>query len=271
MGEQFLENNTPNIDSSSSPHFILVHGVSHGAWCWYKVRALLETSGCLVTCIDLKASGIDSSDPDSLISFNHYNHPLLHLLASLPNHKKVILVGHSAGGISVTDAIHKFPEKIQAAVYIAATMLKLGFHSDQHLKDGVPDLSEFGEAYDLRFALGTDQPPTSFIIKKELQRQLLYQMSPLEDSALASLLLRPAPMVLTKAKYEEATKESENVNRIYIKTLQDRVMKLEQQENMIKRWAPSQVYAIDSDHSPFFSNPLVLSGLLLKVATLPTL
>ena len=78
-------------------------------------------------------------------------------------------------------------------------------------------------------------------------------------------------MVLTQVKYEEARKESENVDRIYIKTLQDRVMKPEQQENMIKRWAPSQVYAIGSDHSPFFSNPLVLSGLLLKVATLPTL
>lgn len=48
---------------------------------------------------------------------------------------QVILVGHSAGGINVTDALHKFPEKIQAAVYIAATMLKLGFHSDQDLKD----------------------------------------------------------------------------------------------------------------------------------------
>ena len=98
MGEQVLENNTRNkmsnigIDTSSSPHFILVHGVSHGGWCWYKVRALLETSGCSVTCIDLKASGIDSSHPDSVVSFNDYNHPLLNLLASLPNHKKVIFV-----------------------------------------------------------------------------------------------------------------------------------------------------------------------------------
>lgn len=48
---------------------------------------------------------------------------------------QVILVGHSAGGISVTEAIHKFPEKIEAAVYVGATMLKLGFHSDQDTKD----------------------------------------------------------------------------------------------------------------------------------------
>ena len=48
---------------------------------------------------------------------------------------QVILVGHSAGGVSVTEAIHKFPEKIQAAVYVGATMLKLGFQSDQDIKD----------------------------------------------------------------------------------------------------------------------------------------
>lgn len=45
---------------------------------------------------------------------------------------------------------------------------------------GVPDLSEYGDAYDLEFGLGVNQPPTSAIIKKELQRKILYQMSPPE-------------------------------------------------------------------------------------------
>ncbi|XP_021737911.1 methylesterase 17-like isoform X1 [Chenopodium quinoa] len=236
MGEEVLDNNMSKLSSSSSlsPHFILVHGVSHGAWCWYKVRALLETSGCSVTCIDLKGSGIEPSDPNFVVSFHDYNHPLVDLLTSLPNQEKVILVGHSAGGISVTEAIHKFPEKIEAAVYVGATMLKLGFHSDQDVKDGAPDLSEYGEAYDLGFGLGMDQPPTSAIIKKELQRKILYQMTSIEDSTLAAMLLRPFPLAITKAQSEEG-KDSERVARIYIKTLEDRVIKAEQQDAMIKR------------------------------------
>ncbi|XP_021737912.1 methylesterase 17-like isoform X2 [Chenopodium quinoa] len=191
MGEEVLDNNMSKLSSSSSlsPHFILVHGVSHGAWCWYKVRALLETSGCSVTCIDLKGSGIEPSDPNFVVSFHDYNHPLVDLLTSLPNQEKVILVGHSAGGISVTEAIHKFPEKIEAAVYVGATMLKLGFHSDQDVKD---------------------------------------------DSTLAAMLLRPFPLAITKAQSEEG-KDSERVARIYIKTLEDRVIKAEQQDAMIKR------------------------------------
>lgn len=85
------------------------------------------------------------------------------------------------------------------------------------------------------------------------------------------MLLRPFPLAVTKAESKEEEKDdTEMVNRIYIKTLEDRVIKREQQEVMIKRWPPSQVYAIDSDHCPFFSNPLVLTGLLLKVATTTT-
>jgi alpha-beta hydrolase superfamily lysophospholipase len=47
----------------------------------------------------------------------------------------VILVGHSAGGLSVTQATHKFAKKIRLAVYLAATMLKLGFWTDEDIKD----------------------------------------------------------------------------------------------------------------------------------------
>ena len=44
-------------------------------------------------------------------------------------------MGHSAGGLSITQASHKFPKKIKLAVYVAATMLKYGVITDEDLKD----------------------------------------------------------------------------------------------------------------------------------------
>lgn len=44
-------------------------------------------------------------------------------------------MGHSAGGLSVTQATHKFPNKISLAVYVAATMLKNGVLTEQDIKD----------------------------------------------------------------------------------------------------------------------------------------
>lgn len=44
-------------------------------------------------------------------------------------------MGHSAGGLSLTDAIHRFASKIHMAVYVAANMLEHGFSTDQDFKD----------------------------------------------------------------------------------------------------------------------------------------
>lgn len=78
------------------------------------------------------------------------------------------------------------------------------------------------------------------------------------------MLLRPGPIkALLTARFAE-DHVVDTVPRIYIKTAQDRVVKPEQQEAMIKRWPPSDVYVLDSDHSPFFSTPFLLFGFLAK-------
>ncbi|KAF7830849.1 methylesterase 17-like [Senna tora] len=245
-------------------HFVLIHGIGGGSWCWYKIRCLMENSGYKVSCIDLKSAGIDRSDADSILSFDDYNKPLMDFMSALPENEQVILVGHSAGGLSVTQACHKFSEKIQLAVYLAATMLKQGYQTEEDIKDGVPDLSEFGDVLELGFGMGQDKPPTSAMLKKEFQRKIAYQLSPHEDSTLAEMLMKPGPILaLTSARFGEVEGK---VARVYIKTKHDKVVKPEQQEAMIRKWAPCGVYELDSDHSPFFSAPFLLFGLLLKVA-----
>jgi hypothetical protein len=71
-------------------HFVLVHGVCHGAWCWYKIRCLMEKSGHKVTCLDLKSAGIDQSNPNTILTFDEYNAPpLTRFLSNLPDNEKV--------------------------------------------------------------------------------------------------------------------------------------------------------------------------------------
>ncbi|KAF6168695.1 hypothetical protein GIB67_026581 [Kingdonia uniflora] len=253
------------------PHFVLVHGIGGGAWCWYKIRCLMESSGYKVSCVDLKSAGVDASDPNSVLTFEEYNKPLFDLLSSLPDNEKVILVGHSAGGLSVTHALHKFGKKIHLGIYVAATMLRLGFMTEQDVKDGAPDLSIFGDnLYDFGFGEGYDQLPTSIMVKKEFHREIIYQMCSLEDTILASMLLKPGPIrALQGAQFTEGQGVDE-LRRIYIRTKNDNVVKPEQQDAMIKRWPPSEVFVLESDHSPFFSSPFLLFGMLVKaIASMP--
>lgn len=247
-------------------HFVLVHGAGHGSWCWYKVQHLLEKAGHRVTSIDLAGGGSSTIDPNTILSFHDYTMPLIEFLSQLSISDKVVLVGHSAGGLSLTYATHLFSDKIRVAIYIAATMLPAGFCSEEDVQMGVPQLFE---EYEFQYGLGSHNPPTTAMVRKGVQQDLLYQLSPVEDVALASMLLRPAPCLAFKTARFDGPAEGgvERVPRVYIKTLQDRVLKSEQQEAMIKRWPPNSVLCLDADHSPFFSAPRALYRMLLNATS----
>ncbi|XP_020242220.1 methylesterase 17 isoform X2 [Asparagus officinalis] len=203
-----------------SRRFVLVH-VGHGAWCWFRLRLLLEADGREVTCLDLTSAGVHPSDADSVVSFEEYDKPLVDFMSSLPENEKVVLVGHSAGGLSLTHIMHEFPEKISVAIFIAATMLPSGFLSEQDMKD---------------------------------------------YSTLASMLLRPWPaQVFSSVSFREE-EDVNKIRRVYIKTARDNMVKPEQQDAMIQRWPPSEVFVMDADHSPFFSAPEELCKLIFQAS-----
>lgn len=85
--------------SIETKHFVLVHGGGLGAWCWYKSIALLEESGLVATAIDLKGSGIDSTDPNQINSLAVYVKPLTNFLENLgPDEKVRVLLNSSSLG-----------------------------------------------------------------------------------------------------------------------------------------------------------------------------
>jgi pimeloyl-ACP methyl ester carboxylesterase len=241
-------------------HFVLVHGAGHGAWCWFKIRTILESAGFKVTCLDLKSAGMDLTDAKMVLNFEEYNEPLTQLLSNLTHNEKVILVGHSAGGLSLTHAIYNFADKIQMAIYVVADMSK----HDGDMSQGLPDLYRYGDISELEYALGPDHPPTSNKIKKESLRENFYHMSPLEDSTLASMLLRAVPMrALNDVKLSPGP-NSDDVPRVYIKTEYDRRFSTQQQDDLITRWPPSLNFTVKSEHSPFFSAPFQLFGFIVE-------
>ncbi|XP_057745899.1 salicylic acid-binding protein 2-like isoform X3 [Arachis stenosperma] len=107
-------------DTDYIKHFILVHGACHGAWCWYKIKPLLESSGHKVTVLDLAASGTNLKRIEDVETQYQYSVPLLEVLESLPTNERVVLVGHSLGGLNIALAMEKFPTKVQVGVFLTA-------------------------------------------------------------------------------------------------------------------------------------------------------
>lgn len=115
-------------DNISCSLFVLVHGACHGSWCWYKVATLLRSAGHRVATVDLGGSGIHPKQLDEIPTLSGYVEPLMEFMAALPSEEKVVLVGHSYGGIVISVAAERFPKNVLAAVYVAAFMPAPGFN-----------------------------------------------------------------------------------------------------------------------------------------------
>ena len=86
-----------------------------------------------------------------------------------------------------------------------------------------------------------------------------------QDSILASMLMRPWPAsAIGTASFEGADERLNRIKRVFIKTERDHMLDPQQQDSMIKKWPPSEVLVIDTDHSPFFSAPEQLFNLIVK-------
>jgi len=247
-------------------HFVLVHGAMHGAWCWYKIVNLLEDDGHKVSAIDLKSAGTNPATADSIMSFDEYNQPLMDFLAHLPQKEKIVLVGHSMGGVSLACASELFPHLIAVAVYICAHMVR-GGEFMQREKEIMSLEKDIVEQVEFRFGNGIGELPTSALAPKKIQKDCFYGTTSTSDATLASLLLRPFPnMAMMNLNLETTDERYGVVPRIYVKTTNDNALSLAKQEEMIANSLPERIYSVNSDHSPFFSSSEKLHSLLLEIA-----
>ncbi|XP_019166160.1 PREDICTED: polyneuridine-aldehyde esterase-like [Ipomoea nil] len=256
--------------NKSQKHFVLVHGACHGAWSWYKVVAMLRSSGHNVTALDLGASGINPLQALEIPHQSDYFRPLMLFMAALPPTERVILVAHSLGGLAISKAMETFPEKISVAVFVTAIMpgpfLNISTLTAEASRRQGP-LLDSRYSYDN----GPNNPPTTLILGSKYIAEYMYQLSPVEDLALATTLLRPIYLYSEEDMSKEVILSQKRygcVDRVYIKAGEDKSWHIKGVEQwMIQRNPPNQVIEIAGcDHMVMMSGPRKLFLHLLSIA-----
>ena len=236
--------------------FVLIHGAWHGAWCWYKVIPLLEHQGHEVIAPDLPGHGIDRT-PTNRVSLKSYTDRICDILDA--SEEPAILVGHSMGGIPITQAAEYRPDRIRSLVYLAAFLLPGGMSlfDEAHTHDDslVPPNMVFDEA-----------DPSYVNFRAEALREAFYADCSDADFTLARSLVTPQPQSPLMTKLQTTAENFGRVPRVYIEALQDRAITLPVQKKMYTALPCRQVISMDSSHSPFFSQPEMLAGHLLSLA-----
>ncbi|KAF8051068.1 hypothetical protein N665_1809s0007 [Sinapis alba] len=251
--------------------FVLVHGVCHGAWYWYKIIPHLEAAGHSVVAVDLAASGISKIKVEEIQSLEDYSKPLLEVLSSDDDEEQVILVAHSMGGIPAALAADIFPLKIACIVFLTATMPDTKNPPSYPFEKFVPSLTQ-EELMDIVFrSYETHVPPLRTVVfGPKFMAKNLYQLSPVQDLELAKLLVRENPALSTDnlSGTKPFTEQGYgSVPRVYIVCGEDNQISEESQRLMISNFPPNEVIEIKgADHMAMLSKPQELCKSLLAIA-----
>jgi len=99
--------------------YVLVHGGGHGGWCYQRVARLLRASGHDVYTPTLTGLGERSHLLSAAVDLDLHITDVVALLHYEDLHD-VILVGHSYGGMVITGAGDRAPDRIGRMVYLDA-------------------------------------------------------------------------------------------------------------------------------------------------------
>jgi len=234
--------------------YVLVHGAWHGGWCWHRIVAGLQHASHRAIAPDLKSLGRDRTPPGE-ITLETWTDQIAGLVQSLA--EPVVLVGHSRGGIVLSEVAERIPDRVHTLVYVTAFMLENGHTlQDEAAKD--PD-SLVGPA----MILAHDQKSVS--IREDAVRDVFYGQCSDADVVLAKSLLVPEPLAPLATPLQITAARFGSVPRIYVECTEDRAMLLAAQRRMQEALPCRERITLPADHSPFFSHSGRLTDLLARI------
>jgi len=234
--------------------YMLVHGAWQAPYVWEAVRSDLVKAGNEVIVVELPGHGSDMTPPHQL-SLDVYSSMVVDAFSQVDG--KVILVGHSMGGMVITQVAEKVPSKIRKLVYIGAFLPSSG-QSLGELANTDPDSRLGPQLIQSADGLTLDVKPDSLTY-------LFINDGTQADKEKVVANYRPEPAIPFTNQVTLTNERFGAVEKVYIKTLKDIVISPGLQDRMIAKAGVQTIYQIDSGHSPFLARPKAVSDLLLKI------
>jgi pimeloyl-ACP methyl ester carboxylesterase len=229
--------------------YLLIHGGSHGAWCWEGVIRELDRGGFRGLALDLPGGGADTT-PRASVTFDLYTSAVNAFIAA-KDLRDLVLVGHSLAGIILPDIAAANRERIREVVFIAAYILDRGERAIDLVAPGrVPEYYRLAEA----------SAEYSLMLPYKIARQRFFSDLGEGDARAAYARLTPQPFApyLGRARYGARTIGA--ISR-YVICRDDRNLPVD----LCRRWAGKlggTIQEIAAGHDVMLSKPAELAALL---------
>jgi pimeloyl-ACP methyl ester carboxylesterase len=238
---------------------LLVHGAFGGAWCWEPVMPGLQAAGHDVQALDLPGAGEDPT-PLAQVTLDAYARRVCEALAE---GEPAVLVGHSMGGIVVTQAAARSPQHVAALVYVAAFLPADG----QSLMDLAAMPEAAGDQVQANLVAG-GLPPIA-TLPAAGARIAVFGCCDEQQAAWATERLGPQPVIPFTEQVDlggPGAQAFAALPRAYVICEQDRAILPALQRRMLEAAGCDPVIEIDTDHSPWISRTDELVEALERLA-----
>jgi pimeloyl-ACP methyl ester carboxylesterase len=239
---------------ATSQTYVLVHGAWQAPYVWEAVRSDLTAKGNKVIVVELPGHGTDMT-PAHTLTLDVYRDKVIEAMAKADG--KVILVGHSMGGMVVTHVAEKVPSKISKLVYIGAFLPASG--------QALTDLAFSDPDSKLGPLLVPSADQLTLDVKRDSLTYLFINDGSQVDKDRVLVNYRAEPAIPFTNKVTLTRDHFGAVEKVYIKTLQDIVISPGLQDRMIAGAGIKTVYQVNTSHSPFLAQPHTVADLLLKI------
>ncbi|WP_300600927.1 alpha/beta fold hydrolase [Niabella sp.] len=250
---------------SQSPNktYVLVHGAGHGAWCWKKIIPVLEANGYQAVALDLPSRG---SDPSKLANITLIDDVKRVTDIANATDGHVILVGHSSGGVIISQAADLLgAKKVDKLIYLDAFLPQNGesvFSLAEKIgqnKEG-PSVAKQEMPAPERFLFTEDKK--SFKWNPELVQQLFYHDCSQEDITFAQKNLTWNSVASIATPVNVSDDSYGVIKKYYILCAEARDL---DKSSMVTNVQCEKVYKLPSGHSPFLSMPGKLVDILIEM------
>lgn len=223
---------------------ILVHGAFAGAWCWEPILPGLRARDHSVETLDLPGSG-DDRTPVEAIDLRLYADRVVAQIES--SDEPAVLVGHSMGGMVITQAAALVPRQVKSLVFVCAFMP----HDGQALLDltGLPE----GAEDQIQANLVVDGEPPVATMPREACRDAIFNCCTDEQLAWALERVGPQPLAPFTSPVQVPAGSLDGIGRAYVLCSEDHSIPPVLQRRMIREHGVTAVVELATDHLPMAS------------------
>lgn len=235
--------------------FVLVHGAWHGAWCWNKVVDALAGRGHKAVAFDLPSHG-DDKTPVGEVTLQSYADRTVRALKEAGG--KSVLVGHSMGGMVVSQATEDAAGNVGLVVYLCAFLPRNG--------ESLLDLEGRNSNPTVPPALIVSEDGASATLATEKLKPLFYHDCSDADVAFAIEHITPQAMAPLTTPAKLSAERFGSVPRAYIECTEDGAISIALQRDMQEKSPCALTASLKASHSPFLSMPGELADALVGFA-----